>query len=169
MSKTATYALIDSYTFPSAQSSFTFSSIPGTYTDLRVVFNGGVVSGSLNLYMQYNSDTGGNYSTRNITGDGGSAFSLSPLSNVTNIICNYYGYLTADMNTNISIDIMDYSNTTTNKTNLTRSNNAGNGTALVIGMWRNTNAITSIRFFPDSGNFSTGSTFKLYGIQAGNA
>jgi hypothetical protein len=73
------------------------------------------------------------------------------------------------MNTNIIIDIMDYSNTTTNKTNLTRSNNVGNGLAAVVGMWRNTNAITSIRFFPDSGNFSTGSTFRLYGIQAGNA
>lgn len=169
MSKTATYALIDSYTFPSAQSSLTFSSIPGTYTDLRVVFNGGVASGNLNLYMQYNSDTGTNYSTRNMTGNGTSAISLSPLSNVTNIICNYYGYLTADMNTNIIIDIMDYSNTTTNKTNLTRSNNVGNGLAAVVGMWRNTNAITSIRFFPDSGNFSTGSTFRLYGIQAGNA
>ena len=147
MSKTATYALIASATGTGSSGTVTFSSIPATYTDLRIVFNGGVNTGNINFLMQYNSDTSSNYSSRNLTGDGTSAVSLSPLSNVTNIICNYYGYLTADMNTNIIIDIMDYSNATTNKTNLSRSNNTGNGLAVVVGMWRSTSAINSITLF----------------------
>ena len=36
----------------------------------------------------------------------------------------------------------------------------------VSGLWKNTAAITSVTIVMDSGNFTTGSTFTIYGIKA---
>jgi hypothetical protein len=71
---------------------------------------------------------------------------------------------------------MDYSNTTTNKTVLIRENtlNVGSGmnpgTAAVVGLYRSTVALNTIQVFDLTGkSIASGSTFRLYGIQAGNA
>ena len=61
---------------------------------------------------------------------------------------------------------MNYSNATTYKTVITRASNANNGVDAVVGLWRNTAAITSINVFLGTGNLDTGSTFTLYGIKA---
>jgi hypothetical protein len=159
--KTGTYTLIASNTLGSAQSSVTFSSIPGTYTDLVLVFNG-TLSGVTSAYVRYNSDSGTNYSRTSLYGDGSSAGSNRG-SNDT-----YYEafYIGTDNSTSI-LQILDYSNTTTHKTSLSR-NNGGGYVSARVGLWRNTNAITTLLLAPTSGNFNSGSTFKLYGIEAGN-
>ena len=162
----STYTPIATSTLGTVTNSVTFSSIAGTYTDLVLVFNGGVTSGTVNFTMRYNSDSATNYSNTDLTGDGSAATSHGT-SNTSNILCNYYGYLTPDQNTNILINITNYSNSTTYKTNLTRSNNAGNGTAATVGLWRSTAAITSIQCIASGGiNFSVGSTFTLYGVKS---
>jgi hypothetical protein len=69
---------------------------------------------------------------------------------------------------------MNYSNTTTNKTALVRQNTVDaadfNGALSAVGLWRNTAAITSIAIkairLGSAQNYSIGSTFTLYGIQA---
>lgn len=165
MAAGSTYTPIATYTASGTPASYTFSSIPSTYTDLRIVFNGGVTSGAINLRLEYNGDTGSNYSNTDLTGDGSSA-SSHRTSNTTSILANYYGYMTADQNTNILIDIMNYANTTIYKTNLTRANNAGNGTAASVGLWRSTAAINAVKVMASGGNFSNGSTITLYGIAA---
>jgi len=68
----------------------------------------------------------------------------------------------------IYVDFMNYSNTTTYKTWLAREGNGTNGyVSALVGLWRNTNAITQIKVLnTGSGNFATGSTFTLYGIKA---
>jgi hypothetical protein len=71
-------------------------------------------------------------------------------------------------------NIQNYSNSTTYKTILTRTNNAaGSSAQLLVGaqvaLWRNTAAITSITILGDQGtpsNLATGSTFTLYGLKA---
>ena len=158
-----TYTPIATTTLGTATNTVTFSSIANTYTDLILVFNGGVTTGSINLRIRYNGDTATNYSNRDLTGDGTSATSHAT-TNETSILCNYFGYMTADQNTNILINIMNYSNTTTYKTNLTRSNNSGNGTAATVGLWSSTAAINSVTVITSANNFSVGSTFSLYGI-----
>jgi hypothetical protein len=63
---------------------------------------------------------------------------------------------------------MDYANTTTFKSTITRDSNdkAGTGTVeAMIGLYRSTSAITTVNVVGGS-NFSIGSTFKLYGIEA---
>ncbi|NBQ97859.1 MAG: hypothetical protein EBU12_06490, partial [Microbacteriaceae bacterium] len=57
-----TYSQIASTTLGSAASSVTFSSIAATYTDLVIVVQAAVTAGSIALRMQFNSDTGTNYS-----------------------------------------------------------------------------------------------------------
>jgi hypothetical protein len=62
---------------------------------------------------------------------------------------------------------MNYSNTTTNKTILSRINNAENSTVARVTLWRNTAAISTIFLTEGNGaNFIAGSTFTLYGIKA---
>ena len=61
---------------------------------------------------------------------------------------------------------MNYSNTTTYKSNISRGNNAATGLDTMVTTWRNTAAITSIKIFPASGNMATGTIATLYGIKA---
>ncbi len=73
---TKTYVPISTTTLGSNASTVSFSSIPGTYTDLVIVM--GVISTSNTghyVYLQYNGDTGSNYSTTILTGTGSSAVS----------------------------------------------------------------------------------------------
>ena len=157
---TPTYTALANVTLAGSSASVTFSSIPATYRDLILVFNGGAVSGAHNLTIALNSDTGANYSAVHMSGTGSSTESSG--SNANRLL-NYYGYLEANQNTVIIAQFMDYSATDKHKTYLSRSNNAGNGISAVAGRWANTAAITSIAITTGA-NYSSGSTFTLFGI-----
>lgn len=163
MAKTATYSLINSTTLGSAQSSVTFSSIPSTFTDLVLVAVTQIGSSGDYLGVQFNSDTGSNYSRTRLSGNGTTASSERDTSQVR---FNFYAQPTSNFATNI-LNIMDYSNTTTFKTVLCRTDQASLSVNAYAGLYRSTSAITSINLI-GPGNFSIGSTFKLYGIEAGN-
>lgn len=163
--KTGTYTLIASNTLGSGATSLTFSSIPQTYTDLILICNGNT-SANANNYLQFNSDTGSNYSATRGSGDG-SAASSTRNSNQTQMLLDGFGYWTSTYGANKIIHIMDYANTTTYKSVLTRANSTV-GTDTLIGLWRSTSAINTIKFNSDS-TLQAGSIFKLYGIEAGNA
>jgi hypothetical protein len=65
------------------------------------------------------------------------------------------------------IDIHDYASTTKNKTVRTFSGVDMNGSGLVYltsGLWLNTAAVNSVLLKPDGGDFDTGSSVALYGI-----
>jgi hypothetical protein len=61
---------------------------------------------------------------------------------------------------------MNYSNTTTNKTCISRAARTDVSTWAFVNLWRNTAAITSLRITGLGETYSTGSTFTLYGIKA---
>ena len=168
MSKTATYALIASATISgTSTSTHTFSNIPGTYTDLMIVASGTGTT-DIDISCRFNGDSGGNYSRTMLYGTGSAAGSARS-TNLAFVRLNYSAYWTAS-NTSVSVGhIMDYSNSTTFKTVLTRSNNASLAVDAQVNLWRNTAAITSIEIYTSAFAFGNGSTFKLYGIQAGNA
>jgi len=162
----ATYTPIASITLGAATSSVTFSSIPGTYTDLVLVYNG--TSGISNLPVRFNSDTGSNYSYTRMYGDG-SGTASDRESNL-----NYAVYaIGSSAQTLATMYINNYSNTTTNKTLLGKSGYTATGyVSMFASLWRSTAAITSITLYGNTSfatNFSVGSTFNLYGILGANA
>jgi len=161
MSKTATYSLIESQTLGSATATVTFSSIPGTFTDLILIIRATTLSANYN--MRFNGDTGTNYSDTSLWGNGSSAASYRSSNNTV------IGLTYTSSGAPISrIQIQDYSNATTYKTVLTRQDDSVNAAGCNVGLWRNTAAITSISIV-SPGTIPSGTTLKLYGIQAGNA
>jgi hypothetical protein len=161
----STYNAIGSVTLSSAQTQVTFSNIPQTYTDLVVVVEGAGSTGG-DLKFTLNGDAATNYSTTWLSGDGSTATSLRH---------NNYAYAEADRWESVTttlgatahiLNVMNYSNSTTFKTTLIRSNSAAAGTSALVSLYRSTAAITSMTLFLSGGTFSTGSTFNLYGVGA---
>ena len=147
-----------------------FSSIPGTYTDIIIIGNLGAATNSYPA-ARFNSDTGSNYSVTNLSGDGSAAISDRASSrSVADISYEVIGG--SAINVNFISQIMDYSNSTTYKTMLSRTNNSATGTSATVVLWRSTSAITNIKLYSATSNganlynFTSGSTFTLYGIKA---
>ncbi len=164
----STYTPIASVTLSSAQSSVTFSGIPQTYTDLVMVASPAqTTAGQGDIYISFNSDSGSNYSATALYGSGSAAGSTRQ-SNQTGIRPEYYAYPDTTVgNTTHTYHFMNYSNSTTNKTVLSRASSAPTGVDAAVGLWRSTAAITSITLTMNaSATFKSGSTFNLYGVNA---
>jgi hypothetical protein len=159
----STYEPIATQTLGSAASSVTFSSIPSTYTDLICVVNAGITSGIEDIALTFNGDTGTNYSRTFMYGDGTSAVS-GRTSSAARISLGSFG--SGVINGNNIFSVMNYANSTTNKTVLSRGNNTGNHTIAYVGLWRSTAAITSMLLGTTGSTWMAGSTFTLYGIKA---
>jgi hypothetical protein len=159
-----TYEPIATQTLTASAASVTFSSISSTYTDLVLIMSGSVATNA-NLNIQFNSDTATNYSATRLYGNGSTAASDRYTSS-SSIPIDATGYWQTGFGSNNIISIMNYANTTTNKTVIVRSNNASNGTDAIVGLWRSTAAINAIKVQAGGVNFNSGSTFTLYGIKA---
>ena len=162
----ATYEPISTTTLSSAQSSITFSSISGSYTDLVLVINGQLTTADVPI-MRVNSDTATNYSVTQLYGNGTSAASGRQANFGSAVICCLNTNCSANEQFTILVNLQNYSNATTYKTFLSRFAQASLQTEATVSMWRNTNAITAIQILLYAGNtYKSGSTFTLYGIKA---
>lgn len=160
-----------------ATSTITFSSIPQTYQHLQIraiTRNNRNDDGSQSTTMSLNSDTTHtNYRSHLFYGGGTSA-----TAEVASQLAGYYGaigftpaanFLANTFSTQV-IDILDYANTSKNKTVRTQWGTESNGGSNYVGLssflWMNTNAITSISIssYP-SADFVQYSHFALYGIK----
>jgi hypothetical protein len=159
-----TYEAIATYTTTtSATTSYTFSSIPSTYTDLVLVCSLKATSANSSLVARFNNDSGSNYSETQLYATSGSAISQR-FSNQTEAYVCFSGFPTATF-TPVIANFMNYANTTTYKTFLGRGGYATGYVDMSVGLWRSTAAISSITLY--AGNyFDTGCTFSLYGIKA---
>ena len=150
-----------------------FTSIPATYTHLQIRGIGRVSESANQTYLEVviNSDTGSNYAYHLLQGDG-SGVAAGVLTSQTLTYVRTVAGSTAGSNIfgAILLDILDYTNTNKYKTlrNLGGSDNNGNGNInLTSSLWRNTAAITSIKFTPlSSATFNQYSQFALYGIRS---
>jgi hypothetical protein len=166
----------------SGVSTITFSNIPQTYTHLQVRFAAQSNRASFvdNLEMYVNGDTAANYSTHYLITDGVNAPSSTGGGNSTGFLATTQclGSSTANVSSFGvgTIDILDYSSTSKNKTlralwglNLNSADSSGSFGRLGLssGNWRNTSSgITSITFYPTLGSlFTQYSMFSLYGIK----
>ena len=166
MAAGATYEPIATTTLGSAASSITFSSIPATYTDLRLVLVGTASTAAPDIQVQFNSDTSTNYSRTRMAGTGSTVFN-GTTSNASYIAADYTG-LSTTIPSLYEFDIFSYAGSTY-KTMLTKVAEDRNGSGdvfLQVGMWRSTAAITSIYLFLSAYNFAAGTTATLYGIKA---
>jgi hypothetical protein len=155
------------------QADIEFTSIPQTYRHLQIRYIGRDNSATTdkNVELQFNSDTGSNYSQHGMYSNNTSTPGGFGNLNQTNILA---GRVTGASSTaNIFgccvVDILDYTNTNKYKTTRTLTSNDQNGSGYVFfesGNWRSTSAITSIKLKPADGNsWVTNSTFALYGIK----
>jgi hypothetical protein len=151
-----------------------FTSIPATYTHLqiRAIVRGADSSSNKNIYIQFNSDTGSNYSWHLLAGNGSSASAGADFS-VTAIAPQRMpaNTSTAGLFGAVVADVLDYANTNKNKTVRTLAafddNAGGYGSIfrLTSGLWMDTDAVTSIQMFMNIGNIAEHSHFALYGIK----
>lgn len=153
-------------TLGSTASTVTFSSIVGTYRDLRVVIVGGISSGSA-AFWRINGDTGSNYSFVIAEGDGSSTSSGSGTGslNYFNSAFSLWSYGGNPM-AQVYLDIMDYSATDKHKTTLQRVGNSGTQTNMAARRWASTSAVTSLTFSVSGDTWTAGTTFALYGVSA---
>lgn len=162
----STYTPIATQTLSSTVATITFSSIPQNYTDLNLVINGVATSGN-DVRIQFNNDTGTSYSYTTLSGNGSSAVT-NRATGEDSFPLTYWGGVSATLGASLQIGmIMNYSNSTTNKTVLTRATNAATGATTNIALWQNTNAINTITIFPPTASFTAGASISLYGIVKG--
>lgn len=164
----STYTPIATTTLSSTQTTVTFSSISGSYTDLILVAVMKTTGANYQPILRYNSDSGSNYSSTTVWGNGSSAGS-NRHTNQNGIYANPgSGIGTAGEFMPWIINIMNYSNTTTYKTSVERFNNTPSVVNAGVGLWRNTAAITSVSLVAEAGSndFQIGSTFTLYGVKS---
>lgn len=162
----ATYEPIATATLGSAAASITFSSIPATYTDLRLVLVATATTGGINANVRFNGDTATNYSNTALGGDGSTAQSVAATSQTFNQLTVFNG-INATIPTLRTMDVFSYAGSTF-KTALTSESNDFNGSGSVartVQLWRSTSAISTILIYASSSTFATGTTATLYGIK----
>lgn len=164
MAAGSTYTPIATTTLGSAASSYSFTSIPSTYTDLILVFAGSSSAGNA-PYFTVNGDSGTNYSTTALLGNGSAASS----GRTSNQAVGYLGGFSVGIGTSqatMVIQFQNYSNTTTYKTVLSRLSATQYEAEATVSLWRSTSAINRIDVGIGGATYSVGSTFTLYGIAA---
>jgi len=161
---------LQNITLTSTQTTVTFASIPTTgFRDLRIVIsaapNG---TGFPGVQGRFNSDTGSNYKTVRMGGNGSStSSSVTAGSDTWNNWAGSYGLgATAGAISNFEIDIMDYQATDKHKTSLCRANTPNTGVEATAARWASTAAITSVTVLVLADAFAVGSTFALFGVVA---
>jgi hypothetical protein len=175
------FDLLETQTLTGSQASVTFSSLStyaSTYQHLQLRIltrtdRGGADSDP--VILQFNSDTGSNYTRHGLGGYnfGGSSavYSNAGTSQTSLFLAEAMpvSSSTANVFGAIVTDILDPFETTKNKTvrSLNGMNAAWSSIELRSGAWLSTTAVSSIVIKPLVGsNLVTGSRFSLYGIKA---
>jgi hypothetical protein len=146
----------------------TFSSIPATYTDLKIVFmmkhvNQGTVR------MSFNGDIGSpyNYSNVNLRGNEGTVASARETAE-SGMVINLQQNLSDTYFCLGILDIMSYTESI-NKTALWSVSGSYPGgrheVCTGVGMWNNTSTITSVTLSVTNQPIDSGSYATLYGIK----
>jgi hypothetical protein len=146
-------------------STIDFTSIPSTYKHLQIRLIAQKLTSSTNGLMRFNGDTTGtNYYAHGIEG-GASTADAFATNDFPRAVANVP--TTANIFAASIVDILDYANTNKYKTVRSLNGVDRNGSGELTygsGLWKNTNAITSLTIYPTSGNFAQFSSFALYGI-----
>lgn len=170
MAKTATYSLIQEYTVPSNTASVTLNSIPGTFTDLVLVSNYGLSGDYDSRFYINNESTGTNYSMTNMRYVESSTVASSRYSSNAYFVWGLQSVtVPSTLTSNAIYHFLDYANTSTYKTVIGQVGDANAQVIARVGLWRSTAAISRLDISCVGGNILAGTTFRIYGVEAGNA
>jgi hypothetical protein len=163
--------LIESKTLGTAAASIEFTSIPQDGTDLVLLFSGRRSVDSVEVRLQFNGDTGSNYTTRRLFGGGGAAASDNSSSTSLPFYAVVNSASTSNTFSNGQFYIPNYTGSTTKSLSadtVTENNGVEAYTQITAGLWNSTAAITSLKLISSSGNFEIGSIASLYKITKGS-
>jgi len=170
----ATYEPIATTTLTATAATVTFSSIPGTYTDLVAVVAASATGGGQTYYVRINGDTGTNYNpafiyTAGTTFNTGTNSMSAGAGEGLGVGVGWAGYATSQATA--VLNFFSYTNTSMIKSYISTGGQGGVTTNVPtvehqIGFWNSTAAITSITFRINNATmyYEGGSTFSLYGI-----
>jgi hypothetical protein len=164
-----TFELIASTTIATAVADYTFTSIPGTFTDLCLKISArSTANGGQNCNLTFNSNTSG-YSDKILGGNGttASSFTSNNTSRGGSIVIPGADF-TASTFGNGEIYIPNYAGSaykSFSNDSVTENNTTLSYAQLEATLWSNTAAITSIKIDLSGGNFAVNSTFYLYGVK----
>lgn len=166
-----TYDALATTTIATDGQGFDFQNIPATYTDLRlIVYSRGTFSSqSFGGNFRINNDSGTNYSWTRLFSDGVAQSQRESNQNTANVGELPASSSTAGIYGQVIFDFMNYSNTTTFKTWLSRTSTIVSTSYVFthVGLWRSTSAINRITFGQSSiADLKAGSMATLYGIKA---
>lgn len=160
----------------SAAATISFTSIPATYTDLFIaVSSRSAGSDPEDLYLQFNGDTGANYSFRRLYGSGSSVASDAVASNATagRVGRVNSGNYTGSTFSSTGIYIPNYLSSVAKSisSDTVEENNATQAFQMIFAtIWSGTSAITSVDLKVFSGvNFAQYSSATLFGILKGSS
>jgi hypothetical protein len=157
---TPTYTLVATTTLIGATDQVVFGSLPQTFRDLILVFDGDGDNGSGAINLRFNGDTGNNYNRVFMIGNGSTASSGSSSGDSSmGAIAVANG-----RRMNFLFQLMDYSATDKHKTSLSRDNDSGLQAGARVFRWASTSAVTSVSIFNTAGRFISGSQFSIYGV-----
>jgi len=160
----STYTPIASQTLTTTAANIEFTNIPGTYTDLVLILWFDKTQADTGSFFRVNGDTGSNYSTTDVRGNGSTASSGRDSSQT---VGRYFRGLTNAASNNLAIiQFMSYANTNVYKTILTAGAIPSVGVERNVNLWRSTSAITSIDIRTNTSTYASGTTVALYGIKA---
>jgi hypothetical protein len=160
---TSTYEKIATTTVSTPVLNVTFSSISSAYTDLVLVCGYSRSGGGNNISLRLNG-AGSNYSETYLEGDGSTTYS-GRHTNDSNMRVAFINGGTGTEQSTLILNFMNYSNTTTYKTVLSRYSETTSDVGAAVGLWRSTSAINSIEIGRSATvNWDAGSVLTLYGI-----
>lgn len=165
--------LISSQTLGGTTASVTFSSIPTSYNDLKLVVSarGDTAAVEVQIAIKLNGDSGTNYSTTGFDGNsntvssyrGSNATSINFFQDASTATASVFGYT--------EIYFPNYNSTGSKPfyiADLSENNSALASNQFIdtsANLYRGASGITSITLTPASGNFVQYSNFYLYGIK----
>jgi hypothetical protein len=168
----SSYESIATATGTGSSATITFSSIPSTFKHLQIRYIGRTTNSATerNYYIRLNSDSGSNYAYHRLYGNG-STTGAEGYATQTEAYCfsSMPGALVASNIIGVGItDLLDYGSTSKNKTLRTihgYDSNGGGNINISSGLWLSTSAVNTITLTIASGNWTTESSFALYGIK----
>jgi hypothetical protein len=162
--------VIDTSTVANTSTTLTISSIPATYKHLLVVGVGLQTSGANDgdLFVRVNGDSGNNYTLERVTVSGSTlaGYGTGSISGISNLGAMARTADGATLLGQIAIYIYNYSSSADYKTIVTSGgsmNNSTNSWVASRGMWRNTDAITSVSLVDANGTNLKAGTYITYG------